>query len=278
MTRSLIDSPLPEEVRAILTPLERANLELALRMNREPAKAAWTQVQRFVGAGVVRLLTRHVVRDAGFEHLEGAWRQGSVLLVANHRTHFDMFIVSSLIHRRLPGRKRLYFPVLGQYYYQSLGGLFLNQVVAWWSMFPPLFALPSHGVVDRYSLDVLTELCQRGPGTILGIHPEGGRNLDPDPWSLMRCQPGTGKIIHAARPIVIPVFIGGLDPHLPTQVRRNWDGGEPARIRFAPPMDLSAQLALPPKGSTYKRIVDDVMAEVRRLADADRAEYGGAGR
>lgn len=274
MTRRLIDAPLPDEVRAILTLLERANLEVALRMNREPAKALWTQVQRVVGAGFVRLFTRNVVRDYGFEHLREAWQQGSVLLVANHRTHFDMFVVSSLIHRRLPGRKRLYFPVLGQYYYQSLGGMALNQVFASWSMFPPLFALPTHAAVDRYSLDVLSELCARGPGTILGIHPEGGRNLNPDPWSLMRCQPGTGRIIHVARPIVIPVFITGLHPHLPTQLRRNWTGGEPARVRFGAPVDLAAHFAMPPKGSTYKRIVDDVMAQVQQLGDVDRAEFG----
>ncbi len=274
MSRSLVDAPLPDEVREILTPWERANLEIALRMNREPAKAFWTQVQRVFGAAFVRLLTRNVVRDYGFEHLREAYQRGSVLLVANHRTHFDMFVVSSLIHRRLPGRKRLYFPVIGQYYYQSFGGMALNQLLAWWSMFPPLFALPTHAVVDRYSLDVLSELCARGPGTILGIHPEGGRNLNPDPWSFMRCQPGTGKIIHTARPTVLPVFITGLHPHLPSQVKRNWTGGESARIRIGPPVDLREHFALPGKGSTYKRIVDDVMGRVRDLAEEDRAEFG----
>ena len=71
-------------------------------------------------------------------------------------------------------------------------GLLLNQVAASWSMFPPLFALPTHAVTDRYALDLLCDLCARGPGTILGIHPEGGRNLSPDPYSFMRCQPGAG--------------------------------------------------------------------------------------
>jgi hypothetical protein len=32
--------------------------------------------------------------------------------------------------------------------------------------------------------------------------------------------------------------------------------------------------ALPAKGSTYKRITDEVMAQVRALAEADRARYG----
>ena len=265
-----LSQPLPPEVRETLAPLERLHVELALRMNREPFKAFWTQCQRFVGAVGIRFLTRRLVQDEGFHHVEDAFRRGSILFVANHRTYFDLFIVSSLLHRRLAGRKRLYFPVVGQYYYQSLVGIALNHFVAFWSMFPPLFALPTHGTSDRYALDLLTDLCARGAGTVLGIHPEGGRNLDPDPYSFMRFQPGAGKIIHTARPIVIPVFIAGLSTHLPTQLRRNWRGGEAVRVWFGEPVDLSEHYALPPKGSTYKRIVDDVMARVRALGEQDR--------
>lgn len=272
--RDRLDDPLPLEVRQSLAPLERLHVEVALRMNREPMKALWTQCQRHIGAIAVRFLTRRLVRDHGFEHVREATSRGSVLFVANHRTYFDMFVVSSLLHRRLPGRKRLYFPVVGQYYYQSLGGMAINQLVAFWSMFPPLFALPTHGVSDRYALDLLCDLCARGPGTVLGIHPEGGRNLDPDPYSLMRCQPGTGKIIHAARPIVIPVFTAGLHTDLAVQVRRNWSGGDPVRVWFGAPVDLDAHYALPAKGSTYKNIVDEVMAQVRALGEGDRAAYG----
>ena len=166
----------------------------------------------------------------------------------------------------------------GQYYYQSLGGMALNQFAAFWSMFPPLFALPTHPVSDRYALELLVELCRRGPGQILGIHPEGGRNLDPDPYALMRCQPGTGKIIHAARPIVIPCFIAGLDNSVATQIRRNWSGGEPVRVWFDAPVALDEQLALPGKGSTYKQITELVMARVRELAERDRARHAPATR
>ena len=164
--------------------------------------------------------------------------------------------------------------MVGQYYYQSWAGMALNQLFAFWSMFPPLFALPSHGVSDRYALDILVDLCARGPGHILGIHPEGGRNLDPDPYSFMRFQPGTGKIIHAARPIVIPTFIAGLTNDLGEQLRRNWTGGEPIRVWFDQPMTLDDYLALPGKGSTYKQITDAVMERVRGLAQQDRAQYG----
>lgn len=267
--------PLPPEVRATLAPIERLHVEVARRMNGEPFKAFWTWCQRVYGAAMVRLATGRRLEDTGWHHVEDAFPRGAILFVANHRTYFDMFVVSSLVHRRLPGRKRLFFPVVGQFYYQSLRGMALNQVFAAWSMFPPLFALPTHAASDRYALEVLAELCRRGPGHILGIHPEGGRNLDPDPYSFMRCQPGTGRIIHAAQPIVIPVFVAGMDPNVAVQVRRAWRGEEPVRVHFGAPMDLSAHYALPPKGSTYKGIVDSVMAEVRALAEADRAARAG---
>lgn len=267
------ERPLPDDVRATLAPLERIHLELARRMNREPFKGIWTWCQSAIGATWIALATGQLLRVEGLEHVASAFPRGPLLLVANHRSYFDMFVVSSLLHRELPGRKRLYFPVVGQYYYQSLGGIALNQLFAFWSMYPPLFALPSHGASDRYALDVMVDLCQQGPGHILGIHPEGGRNRDPDPYSFMRCQPGTGKIIHAARPIVIPTFIAGLDNDVVRQVRRNWSGGEPIRVWFDAPVPLDDYLALPAKGSTYKQITDFVMARVRGLAEQDRARY-----
>lgn len=269
--QQLIDAPLPAEVVACLAPLERLHFEIALRMNREPAKAFWTLCQRYLGAIGIRLVTRNVVRDFGFDHVLEAYERGAVLFVANHRSYFDMFVVSSLLHRRLRGRKRLYFPIHGSYYYQSIAGLALNQWFGFWSMFPPLFAKASHATSDRYALELLTQLCAQGRGTILGVHPEGGRNRNPDPYSYMRFQPGVGKIIHAARPIVIPTFIAGLDNHIGRQVLRNWKGGETVRVHFGAPVDLTAHYALPAKGGTYKQITDDVMARVAALGMEDRS-------
>lgn len=270
--RDPFTDPLPAEVKSTLAPLERLHVEVARFMNREPMKAFWTLGQRLYGATLVNLVMRGRIKDRGFEHVAEAWTRGTILFVANHRTYFDMFVVSTLLHRRLAGRKRLYFPVLGQFYYQTFAGMALNQAFAMWSMFPPLFALPSHAASDAYAMDVLTALCARGPGHVIGIHPEGARNLNDDEYSFMRCQPGTGKIIHAARPIVIPVFVAGMHAHVPEQLRRAWREGQSARVRFGAPMDLSEHYALPAKGSTYKRIVEDVMGRVRALGEEDRAE------
>lgn len=280
MTRlTLVDdpfrAPLPAAVRDVLSPVERTHVEVARFMNREPMKAFWTLMQRAYGATLVHLVMRGRIHDTGFEHVARAWGEGTILFVANHRTYFDMFVVSTLLHRRLPGRKRLFFPVLGQYYYQTLTGMALNQAFAMWSMFPPLFALPSHAASDAWALEVLTALCRRGPGHVIGIHPEGARNLSDDEYSFLRCQPGTGRIIHAARPIVIPVYVAGMHSSVPVQLRRAWREGRPARVRFGEPMDLSAHFALPPKGSTYKGIVDAVMGRVKALSEEDQEAQSG---
>lgn len=271
---SLIDQDIPPDVARTLSWLERLHVALALRMNREPAKAFWTRVQSLVGATSISVLIGNLLQVRGLEHVEGAYAKDAVLLVANHRSYFDMFVVSSVIHRKIAGDKRLYFPVVGQYYYQSLAGVAINQFLANWSMFPPLFALPTHQASDRYALEILVELCARGAGNILGIHPEGGRNLDPDPYSYLRFQPGTGKIIHAARPIVVPVFVAGLTNDLAELVRRNWEGGEPIRLWFGEPIDLARELSLPAKGSTYVAITNAVMERVKSLGEADRVLYG----
>jgi 1-acyl-sn-glycerol-3-phosphate acyltransferase len=163
---------------------------------------------------------------------------------------------------------------MGFHYYQSIAGILINSTVGFWTMFPPLFADASHRDMDRHSLDTLIGLCREGERTMVGIHPEGGRNLDPDPYSLRRVQPGTGRIIHEARPQVIPVFVVGLENTLWDQIAANWRSKTPIRIHFGPQVDLSSMYELPGKGSTYKTITDYVMDRVRDLMENDRAIFG----
>jgi hypothetical protein len=46
------------------------------------------------------------------------------------------------------------------------------------------------------------------------------------------------------------------------------------RIRCGAALDLESFYALPPKGSTYKSIVEFAMERVRELGEEDRAQYG----
>ena len=267
-----IPPPSAETLRA-LKPIERLHFGLARRMNQEPMKAFWTFLQRNLGARLIYRIVRRYTVVHGLEHMESADHERPILLIPNHRSYFDLYVSGSIFVMQLPWVRRIYFPVRGRYYYQSLGGMLVNGTAGFWSMFPPLFATARHQAFDKYSVELLASLCREGAGTLVGIHPEGGRNTDPDPYSFRKLQPGAGRIIHSARPQVIPVFIGGLGNSVSRLFTNNWNPTQPIRIHCGAPLDLESFYALPPKGSTYKAIVEFAMARVGELGEEDRAQY-----
>jgi 1-acyl-sn-glycerol-3-phosphate acyltransferase len=273
-----VPSPAPEELAA-LTPFERRAFRVAHRMNHGRAKRVWTWVQRTLGAWWIQAATSRILRVYGLEHLEATTPERPLLLVANHRSFFDMYAVSSTIFRR--ARRpvgALYFPVRGRFFYQSPLGMVVNLLGGWWAMYPPFFRRGETRAFDAYALRLLTALCQgaAGPGTIVGFHPEGTRNKGPDPYAFLPAQPGVGKLIKDAGPAlqVLPVFVLGLGNGVGDQLARNWrPNAEPVRIRFGAPVDCSAFYALPDQGRTYRAIAEQVMEAVKDLGEEDRREF-----
>jgi len=263
-----------EELDA-LSAFERFSLRLVARMNRGRWKRFWTSCQSTMGAGWIHLSTYNIMNVYGLEHIEAASRDRPIVLVANHRSFFDMYAVSTVLFRNTTWRKQLFFPVRGRFFYQSPIGLLVNLIMGWFSMYPPFFAtgdhpLPEKRTFDKYSFRVLTDLARTGPGNIIGFHPEGTRNKGEDPYSFLRAQPGLGKLIMEARPQVIPVFIAGLCNSLPRQVMRNWNREDVIRIHFGPQLDLSEHLNKPDRLRTHKEIADTVMQKIADLAANDR--------
>ncbi len=260
---------------AVLSSFERLAFRLVRRMNRGRWKRFWTGCQRIFGAGWIHLSTYNIMNVYGLENVEAASHERPILLVANHRSFFDMYAVSTVLFRKTKWHKQLFFPVRGRFFYQSPLGLFVNLVMGWWSMYPPFFAAGDHPVpekreFDKYSFRVLTELCRSGPGNVIGFHPEGTRNKSDDPYSFLKAQPGVGKLIKASNPQVIPVFIAGLCNSLPQQVARNWNCEEVIRIHFGAPLDLSEQLLKSDRLRTHKEIADAVMLKISELGENDR--------
>jgi 1-acyl-sn-glycerol-3-phosphate acyltransferase len=277
--QSLIDittslEPTHEEL-ATLSGFERFSFRLVRRMNQGNWKRFWTSCQKILGAGWIHLATYNLMQVYGLENIHSASRDRPILLVANHRSFFDMYTVSTVLFRNTAWRKQLFFPVRGRFFYQSPLGLFVNLVMGWWSMYPPFFAsgenpIPEKRAFDKYSFRVLTELARNGPGNVIGFHPEGTRNKGDDPYSYLPAQPGVGKLIKDAAPQVIPVFIAGLGNDLPKQVLGNWRGGEKIRIHFGPLLDLSEYLSKPDRVRTYKEISEFVMTKIAELGEQDR--------
>jgi 1-acyl-sn-glycerol-3-phosphate acyltransferase len=268
--------PTPEEF-SVLSPMERFAFRFTRRMNRGGWKRFWTFCQRTVGMSWIRLCTYNLMRVHGIEHVEAVSHERPLLLVANHRTFFDMYVVSAELFRRTSFEKRLFFPVRGRFFYESPVGMLVNLVMGWWSMYPPFFAaggnpLPQKREFDKFSMRELVDLCRRGRGRVIGFHPEGTRNRSADPYSLLPPKFGVGKLIREADPQVVPVFVAGLTNDLPRQIRRNWAGGEPIRVHFGEAIDFS-RFRDRDGMRTYKEIAGFVMSKLAELAEQDRATY-----
>lgn len=267
--------PTSEEI-SVLSPFERFAFRLVRRMNRGAWKRFWTFCQSTFGAGWIHLSTYNIMNVYGLENVEAASHKRPILLVANHRSFFDMYAVSTVLFRRTRWRKNLFFPVRARFFYQSPLGIFVNLIMGWFSMYPAFFAtgdrpLPEKRPFDKFSFRVLTELARTGAGNIIGFHPEGTRNKSDDPYSFLRAQPGVGKLIMDAKPQVIPVFIAGLCNDLPKQIARNWNREDVIRIYFGQQLDFTEQLRKPDRLRTHKEIADLVMQKIAELAEQDRA-------
>ncbi|MCA1594542.1 MAG: 1-acyl-sn-glycerol-3-phosphate acyltransferase [Acidobacteria bacterium] len=272
---SLWICPTAEEV-SVLSWKERFAFRVTHRMNRGRWKRLWTFCQRTFGAGWIHLATYNIMRVYGLEHLEAVSHDRPLLLVANHRSFFDLYAVSSVLFRRTRWRKNLFFPVRGRFFYDSLLGMPVNCLMGWWSMYPPFFAGGENPLVDKrafdkYSMRLLAELCRNGAGNVIGFHPEGTRNKSDDPYTYLRPRPGVGKLIKEAEPQVVPVFVAGLSNNLTRQVLGNWRGGEPIRIHFGAPLDFSEYYEKRDGVRTYKEIADYVMSKIAELGEQDRA-------
>ena len=275
--RELALKPTAEEL-AVLNRTERAGFWLTEKMNQGAWKRLMTFFQRHIGSLWIYLATYNLMNVYGLENFEKTDVEKPVLLVANHRSFFDMYTVSSVLFRRTRRPMTLFFPVRAKFFYTSPLGWFVNLVMGWFSMYPPFFREEKDAKkreFDKFSLRRLIDLAARGRGHIIGFHPEGKRNKDAStPYEFLPAQPGIGKVIMAARPQVVPVFIAGLGNDLPKQVLGNWFGGEKVRIYFGEPLDLSEFYAKTDRLRTHKEIADFLMSKIGELAEQDKKSNG----
>ncbi|MEZ5305870.1 MAG: lysophospholipid acyltransferase family protein [Pyrinomonadaceae bacterium] len=263
------------EQLAVLSGIERLGFRLTHRMNLGRWKRFWGFCQRHIGSLWIKTATYNLMNVFGIESVENSSPEKPLLLVANHRSFFDMYVVSSVIFRQTTRPVKLYFPVRAKFFYDNPVGWFVNLVMGWWSMYPPFFREAGEmqkRSFDKYSVERLTQICAEGYGHLVGFHPEGKRNLDSDPYGLLPAQPGVGKVIMDAKPAVIPVFIAGLGNDLPKQILGNWTGGDKIRIWFGEEIDFGGMLDERNSLRTHKKIADFLMEQIAELGERDR-EY-----
>ena len=273
--RTLI-APARHEIE-VLTLTERLGFRLAHRMNLGVWKRLMTFCQRHIGSLWIFIATYNLMNVFGIENVENAEVDTPLVLVANHRSFFDMYTVSSVIFRRTKRPVMLFFPVRAKFFYDNPVGWFVNFMMGWFSMYPPFFREDRQVAkreFDKYSMRRLVQLCTEGHGHMIGFHPEGKRNLTGGTYDLLPAQPGIGKVIYAAHPQVIPVFIAGLGNDLPKQILGNWSGGAKVRIWFGEPIDLTAFYEKGDRLRTHKEIADYLMTKIAALGEMDREKFG----
>src|SRR6476620_11621074 len=84
--------PSKEEL-APLSGTERSGFWLAHRMNLGVWKRFWTFCQRHIGSLWIFLATYNLMNVFGIENVQNAAVDRPLLLVANHRSFFDMYKV-----------------------------------------------------------------------------------------------------------------------------------------------------------------------------------------
>ena len=261
---------------AQLSLIERIAFRVMRFMNQGGGSAVAWIWQRWVVTPIVGLVVRRRLEVRGLERLEGVPDGAPILLVANHRTFFDLFILGWIFitHPRLS--RRVSFPVRSNFFYESVPGLLIGALFTGGSMFPPFFRSAEKKGMNKVSLGILLEKL-RTPGQLVGFHPEGTRNKTDDPYKLLPAQPGAGELALKARPVVVPAFILGMSNSLWAEVKANFRRERPVIAVFGEPVELP-QVAGETRLAHHKRFADRINERIALLGAEERALRSAASR
>lgn len=256
----------------VLGPFERVAFEVADAVNRIPlCKRVAQGFLHKVGREWVHQCTKNLVHIEGIEHLDALDPDRGVFLACNHRSFFDLYTISSVILRRTQWVERMYFPVRSAYFYERPDGVAVNALMSAMAMYPPIMREAHKKPFNQFSIELIKEMLSMR-GTLVGYHPEGTRGRGPDPYALLRFGSGTGTIIHAARPIVLPAFILGLSNNFPQQVRGNFNGtGAPVTMVFGAPVPMDDLFVRDASPETHQAVSDRTREAMLALMPVEKA-------
>lgn len=262
-----------------------SRLSLVERINIALVRATFTfrplnwlagLLQRGPGAGWVDYCTRRLRHVHGLDRLPPTEDLGNFILVSNHRSYFDLFVITMVLFRA-GLRQRMLFPVRSNFFYDHPLGFLVNGVMSFWSMYPPIFRERKKLILNHTAMGEAIWILQRSQVSI-GIHPEGTRGQGDDPYTLLPAQAGVGRVIHQTKKTVIPVFINGLINKLPRQVKSNFDGtGQEVHIVFGAPIDFGELLDAPANAKTFRQLAEATTNAIATLGREERElrEAGG---
>jgi 1-acyl-sn-glycerol-3-phosphate acyltransferase len=268
--------PTKEQLQA-LTKMERAAFEIGdfwSRWGAVPSKAWNTVVMgSMLYATAGRRLHLH-----GIENLSKFERPERVLIVCNHRTFFDFFVISAVVFWHTKLEHRITFPVRSSFFYDHPLGPLVNGAMSGMRMFPPVLRgenMRRRATFNEYSIQrAIEEL--RVPGCVMGLHPEGTRGTGDDPYKLLRARAGVGRIgLAVPEAHVIPAFVLGMGNDLPKEFGNNFFRPEETRIDcfFGPEIRFDDLRMLPLSAQTARRASERMVEAIGELAEKHREMF-----
>jgi 1-acyl-sn-glycerol-3-phosphate acyltransferase len=178
----------------------------------------------------------------GMEHMN---RAGGFLIASNHISHFDPFIISSVVRRKID------WMAMAEFFALPIVGLFLRAIDA----FPA-----ERDRADRKTIRTAIERLKNG--RIVGVFPEGG--IRDGAQSLLEgaaVRAGASTLAHIAGVPIVPCVILGSDR---LYAKRNWLPlrRTPLWIAFGQPISHFPELE---KSDARERIEQELNAAFQRL-------------
>ncbi|RMF64866.1 MAG: 1-acyl-sn-glycerol-3-phosphate acyltransferase [Calditrichaeota bacterium] len=265
---------LTREQLRLLTFVERINFTVVHWLNRSrwlSRPLLW--LQSHFSRWWVELASSKTVRDHGFENFARLDPGRGVLLVANHRTFYDQFVIAARLFTLYGSHHHICFPVRANFFYDSPLALPVNLLVSFGVMYPPIIRDKKRLRWNKFATDLLVELL-KDPGNMVGFHPEGTRNRGPNPYELLPAKPGCGELIYRARPNVVPVFLQGFPASPLKMFRANWRASASDKpfvhMVMGEPMTFEKELQMEESKKTFLLISRKVMQRIAELGEVER--------
>ena len=170
-------------------------------------------------------------------------KQGGALILCNHVSYFDPFIVGSAANRELHFMAR----------HDSFEMPLIGHVIAAHNAYPV-----RRGTADRAALRHTISLLKSG--NVVLIFPEGTRSVD---GTLGKPHGGVSFIAQNADVAAIPAYIKG------TILPRNAKWIHPAQltVTFGTPIDFTEVRQIEDKRELYRRMGEQIMQEIANIRD-----------
>lgn len=261
--------------RSLLRGFERIAVPVCERINRSgrlkdaiQATVGWAN-----GTWIIHF-TGRVWRVDGFEeYIKDLDAPHGIIVAANHRSFFDLYVCSSWLITQAPHLiRRLYCPVRTDFFYTKPVGFFMNFILSGGSMWPPVFRDEERRHLNRIGFAQLATVIKRG--SFVGIHPEGKRSKDDDPYTLLPPKPGLGLLMQTCHPdtLVVPYYTLGLENSLAALIRRNFrppgQRGTTVSLRWGKPIRVGDILEAHPDPLEATQFV---MEHIHALGLEDKA-------